>query len=167
MVKDHERHQLFSYLEERFGIPEPIFDDYLMFRRKKSWLIFKNVPHIASASQLKISKVGMKAFQRIGAFVKPATRMIQNFGHTATKARFEINEEQLLRLLAGQHIPVEFDFDDGYVILDFRQRWILGLGLFVNGKVRSQIPRKELREIMVKEIPEAPDKDYGERLSVN
>ena len=132
-----------------------------MFRRKKSWLIFKNVPHITFASQLKISKVGMKAFQRIGAFIKPATRMIQNFGHAATKARFEINEEQLLRLLAGQPIPVEFDFDDGYVILDFRERWILGLGLFVNGKVRSQIPRKELREIMVKEIPMALQSTVG------
>ena len=126
-----------------------------MFKRKKSWLIFKKVPHITFASQLKISKVGMKAFQSIGAFVKPATRMIQKFGHIATKARLEINKEQLLRLLAGQHIPVQFDFDEGYVILDFREQWILGLGLFVNGKVRSQIPRKELREIMVKETPVA------------
>ena len=102
------------------------------------------------ASQLKISKVGMKAFQKIGAFVKPGTRMIQNFGHTATKARLLINEGQLLKLLAGRVIPVDLDLDDGYVILDLRKGWILGLGLLINGRVQSQLPQKDLRETMVK-----------------
>jgi len=64
-----------------------------------------------------------------------------------------INEEQLLKLLAGDSIPVDLDLDDGYVILELGKRWILGLGLLINGKVRSQIPRKELRENMVKETP--------------
>jgi NOL1/NOP2/fmu family ribosome biogenesis protein len=150
LVRDHERHQLFSYLESRFGIPESIFGDYLMFKRKQSWLLLKNSCQMGLASQLKISKVGMKAFQKIGAFVKPGTRMIQNFGHTATKARLLINEGQLLKLLAGHDIPVDLDLDDGYVILDLRKGWILGLGLLINGRVQSQLPQKDLRETMVK-----------------
>ena len=61
--------------------------------------------------------------------------------------------EQLLKFLAGDSIPVDLDLDDGYVILDLGKRWILGLGLLINGRVRSQLPRKELRENMVKETP--------------
>lgn len=85
--------------------------------------------------------------------------MIQYFGQEATKARLGINEEQLLNLLAGDSIAVDLDLDDGYVILDLGKRWILGLGLLINGRVRSQLPRKELRAIMVKENPsQIPDK---------
>ncbi|MFH1933039.1 MAG: hypothetical protein ABIN18_15790 [Pseudomonadota bacterium] len=150
LVGDDESHHLFSYLEGRFGIPENVFDDYLMFKRKQSWMIFKNVPHIRLASRLKISKMGMKVFHRVSSFVKPTTRMIQHFGQEATKAKLRINEAQLLKLLAGDSIPVDLDLDDGYVILDLGKRWILGLGLLINGRVRSQLPRKDLRENMVR-----------------
>jgi NOL1/NOP2/fmu family ribosome biogenesis protein len=150
LVRNDERHSLFSYLEDRFGIPENVFDDYLMFKRKQSWMIFKNVPYVRLASRLKLSKMGMKVFHRVSSFVKPTTRMIQYFGQEATKARLGINEEQLLKLLAGDSIHVSLDLDDGYVILDLGKRWILGLGLLINGRVRSQLPRKELRENMVR-----------------
>jgi NOL1/NOP2/fmu family ribosome biogenesis protein len=153
LVRDDERHHLFSYLEGRFGIPENVFDNYVMFKRKQSWMIFKNVSHIRPSSRLKLSKMGMKVFHRVSSFVKPTTRMIQYFGQDATKARLVINEGQLLKLLAGDSIPVDLDLDDGYVILDLGNRWILGLGLLINGSVRSQLPRKELRAIMVKENP--------------
>ena len=116
-------------------------------------MLLKNSNQMKLASQLKISKVGMKAFQKIGAFVKPGTRMIQNFGHTAKKARLEINEEWLSKLLAGHDIPVDLDLDDGYVILDFRKGWILGLGLLINGRIKSQFPRKELRETLLSGWP--------------
>ncbi len=109
----------------------------------------REAPQIYSASQLKVSKVGLKAFQRIGDFLKPTTRMIQIFGHTATKARLEIDERQLQRLLAAGELPFDLDLDNGYVILALRDNRVLGLGLFINGKVRSQIPRKELRKAML------------------
>jgi NOL1/NOP2/fmu family ribosome biogenesis protein len=153
LVGDGERHYLFSYLEDRFGIPENIFDDYVMFKRKQSWMIFKNGPHIRLASQLKLAKIGMRAFHRVSVFIKPTTRMIQYFGYESTKARFGINEGQLLKLLDGESIPADLDLDDGYIILDLGNRWILGLGLLINGRVRSQLPRKEIRAIMVKENP--------------
>jgi NOL1/NOP2/fmu family ribosome biogenesis protein len=149
LANKDERHRVFSYLEGRFGIPEKLFDGYLLFKRKKSWLLMREAPQIYSASQLKVSKVGLKAFQRIGGFLKPTTRIIQIFGHTATKARLEIDERQLQRLLAAGELPFDLDLDNGYVILALRDNRVLGLGLFINGKVRSQIPRKELRKAML------------------
>ena len=149
LATDRERHYLFSYLEGRFGVPETVFDDYLLFKREKSWRLLKNANQLTFASQLKIAEMGLKAFQKVGAFVKPTTRMIQVFGHTATKARLEIDEKQLRRLLAGEELPIDLNLDKGYVILSIRINQILGLGFFINGKVRSQIPRKELRQAML------------------
>ena len=104
---------------------------------------------IELASQLKILQVGLKAFQRVGQFVKPSTRMIQCFGHHATRARIAVTEAELSDLLAGNRIPTDMDLDPGYVILSLRKNLVLGLGLFLKGQIRSQISRKELRETML------------------
>ncbi|MEE9420140.1 MAG: hypothetical protein V3W43_11705 [Desulfatiglandaceae bacterium] len=152
MAKEDERKHLFCYLEERFGIPERLFDDYLLFGRNKSWYLLRGGLQLVAASRLKVSKVGLRAFQKVGAFIKPTTRFIQVFGHAATKARLEIGEEQLQRLLAGQGLHMDLDLSKGYVILALRQNPILGLGFFIDGKVRSQIPRRELRQSMLEEL---------------
>ena len=149
MAREDERHRLFSFLEERFGIPEKLFDDYLLFSREKSWTLIRNGPHVISASRLKVSKVGLKAFKRIGGFVKPTTRMIQAFGSFATKAKITVNREQLSRLLEGEQFPVHLDLDHGYVILALDDGRILGLGLLIKENIRSQLPRKEIRQSML------------------
>ena len=58
-------------------------------------------------------------------------------------ARLEIDEGQLRELTAGKIFPVDMEIENGYVIL-FLNGQPLGLGLFINGMIRSQIPRKEL-----------------------
>ena len=108
----------------------------------------KHAPQIALAAQLKVSKVGIKAFQKVGAFVKPTTRMIQTFGHTATRARVEVDERQLQSLLADEALPMDLSLEKGYVILSLGKEFILGTGFYGQGKVRSQLPRKELRREM-------------------
>lgn len=154
LAREDERHSLFSYLEERFGIPEKLFDDYLFFKKKNSWWLLRRVAHIELASQLKVSKVGIKAFQRVGAFVKPTTRMIQIFGGAANRARLEIDTPQLIKLLAGEALYVDLAVEKGYMILSLGENRILGLGFFINGRVRSQIPRKELRQSMLQISPQ-------------
>jgi len=149
LAEEGERHYLFSYLEDRFGIPERLFDDYVLFERKKSWSLMKNSTLLSPAAQMKVSKVGLKAFQKVGAFVKPTTRMIQLFGHAATKARLEIDAEQLQSLVDNEALPMDLDLDKGYVILSLGREIILGLGFYGQGKVKSQIPRKELRRDIV------------------
>jgi NOL1/NOP2/fmu family ribosome biogenesis protein len=130
-------------MERRFGISENVFAGYLLFKRKRSWRLLKNSPFLQSASQLKVAGVGLKAFQRVGKFVKPATRMVRMFGHLATRARVEMDEVQLQKLVDGEPLKVELDVEDGYVILSFKDR-ILGLGLLIEGKVHLQMPRNEL-----------------------
>ncbi len=109
----------------------------------------KNAPPINSAVRLKVSRVGIKAFQKVGAFVKPTTRMIQLFGHAATRAVYEIDKTQLRLLLAGSALIKDLDLEKGYVILRLKDGLVLGLGFYANGKTYSQLPRKELGAAML------------------
>ena len=136
-------------MEDRFGIPKTLFDDYLLFERKKSWVLIKNATQIAWASQLKVSKVGLRAFKRVGNFEKPTTRFIQTFGRFASKASLQINMGQLQTLLDGGEIPVDLKLDNGYVILSIEEDRVLGLGFLINSKIRSQLPKKEIRSAML------------------
>lgn len=72
--------------------------------------------------------------------------MVQVFGHHATKGTLELHDDQIRRLFAGETIPFAEKLENGYVILSFKHR-ILGVGLVIDGKVRSQIPRKQIQSI--------------------
>jgi NOL1/NOP2/fmu family ribosome biogenesis protein len=143
-LAEKDRNKLLSYLENRFGIPQTLFDDYLLFKKKKSWWLMKNTPLIEQSSGLKVWRVGLKAFQEVGIYIKPTTRMIQSFGHRALRAFMDITEGDLERLAGGYFIPANMGIDNGYIILAMKGR-ILGLGLLIDGKVRSQIPKKDTR----------------------
>ncbi|MBN2124180.1 MAG: hypothetical protein JW821_07800 [Deltaproteobacteria bacterium] len=130
------------YLESRFGIPETLFEDYLLLARKQAWWLLRDSPALSRAARFKIAVAGLKAFERVGGFVKPSTRMIQVFGHLAARARFDVDEGELQRLIDGEHLPLETGLENGYVILSFKGM-PLGLGLLINGVLRSQLPRKE------------------------
>jgi NOL1/NOP2/fmu family ribosome biogenesis protein len=148
LAENTERQRPFAYLEERFGIPEGLFREYLLFKRGKAWLLVKDNPHIIDASSLKVLRVGLRAFYEVGAFIKPSTRMIQLFGHEATRARLEIDETQLRRLWAGESLGLDLNLEKGYVILCLERDTMLGLGFYSDGRVRSQMPRAELGKAM-------------------
>jgi NOL1/NOP2/fmu family ribosome biogenesis protein len=145
LADENERNALFSYLEDRFGIAKGLFDEYLFFKSSKNWFLSSIGSRLESALRYKISAIGLKAFQRVGAYVKPTTRFIQIFGYFATRAVVEIDEEQLEKLLGAETIPCDSALDHGYVILSIKGR-PLGLGLLLHGEIRSQLPRRELPE---------------------
>jgi len=60
-----------SFLEERFGIAKEVFDDFLLLKKNKSWWLLRQSEDISQASLLKVSTVGLKAFQVIGQYIKP------------------------------------------------------------------------------------------------
>lgn len=111
-------------------------------------MLIKDAPQIIRASPLKVLRAGLRAFHEIGDYIKPSTRMIQIFGHTATKARVEIDEMQLRRLWAGEALCLDLGLEKGYVILCLGKDRILGLGFYSDGMVRSQLPKGELGKAM-------------------
>lgn len=132
-------------MEERFGISQEIFSDYLLFERKQSWWLLRNSSFFPETGRIKVSLVGMRAFSRVGGFVKPSTRMIQVFGKHATKARWDMDEPAFRRLSSGNPLKLDLPLENGYVVISMNGH-ILGLGLLINGRLHSQIPRRELRQ---------------------
>lgn len=127
-------------MEERFGIPQSTWEGYLLFCRRRSWWLLADSSHVQRACRLKVSAVGLKAFEKVGAFVKPTTRFIQVFGKTATKGKIEISEEQFESLKQGEATPVACRIENGYAIIAMGGN-IIGLGLLINGVLHSQLRR--------------------------
>ncbi len=148
MAGEDERITLLSYLYDRFGINKEIFDDYLIFSKKRTFWFLRNSRFISDVSHLKIKRLGIKAFQEVGSFMKPTTRFIQYFGVHATKALFKIDEKQLRQLLDGTYLPYNNELENGYVILSFKGE-VLGLGLLIKGMVRSQLALDEVRYLSI------------------
>jgi NOL1/NOP2/fmu family ribosome biogenesis protein len=131
-------------MRDRFGISPSVFKDYVFFKRKDSWRILHRSDHLERAARYKVEVVGIKAFHAINDFIKPTTRLIQLFGHLATRAWIEVSQEELKRLVSGKEIELVSDMEDGYVILRFQGNPV-GLGLLIRGRLKSQIPKKEAR----------------------
>ncbi|MBW1976615.1 MAG: hypothetical protein JRI79_01405 [Deltaproteobacteria bacterium] len=141
---DRERRELLVYLKDRFGIPEALFEDYIIYRKNKSWWLMRKSASLEQARSLKVLRVGMRAFRQIGSFKKPTTRFIQVFGKKASKGKVELEQEGLEALLQGKSIPGSSGLENGYIILSLKGH-VLGLGLLVNGKIISQIPKKAMK----------------------
>jgi NOL1/NOP2/fmu family ribosome biogenesis protein len=139
-----DRHLLFSYLVDRFGISEELLEDYLLFRKRKSWWLLRHSQHVGSAADFKVSIPGFKAFQKINRFVKPTTRFIQIFGRYATRAIVKVKQREFANLKTGTPFPADLTLENGYVLLSFGEH-VLGLGLLLDGRIHPQIPRKERR----------------------
>jgi hypothetical protein len=107
---------------------------------------------LGDVSRIKTSRMGMKAFQQVGQFIKPTTRFIQVFGHHGTKAKWVVSEKQLLELMEGKGLAADLGVDPGYVILSLDETRVVGLGLYVNGLIRSQISKKALKREMIQEM---------------
>ncbi len=149
LAEDDNREAVSTYLLERFGIPPAILDGYYLFERKKGWFILEKSEQVKNGAHLKVSKVGLRAFRKVGHFIKPTTRFIQAFGHFATKAIFQMDVPQLETLVLTGEIPVDLTLEKGYVILTLEDDVVLGLGFYIHGTIRSQLPRSEIRETML------------------
>ena len=144
---EDERRLLFSYLEERFGIHEDVFADFEIFSRRKSWWIFRKTTGVTLPVKLKVSQVGLKAFDRVGKYLKPTTRMIQLFGCHATKGVYQLKDDEFERLLRSEPVEVNGIMEAGFVILRLREH-VLGVGLLMQGKITSRIRQSESKQIV-------------------
>jgi NOL1/NOP2/fmu family ribosome biogenesis protein len=147
LAKEDERRLLFSYLKERFGIREQVFDDFDVFGRSKRWWLLGKTTNVNLPVRLKVSQVGLKAFDRVGKYLKPATGLIQLFGRYATKGVYQLREDEFEKLLRGDPLDVDSTMEDGFVILRLGEH-DLGIGLLMQHKITCRI-RKSERQRMV------------------
>lgn len=138
-----------AYLEERFGIHEGVFTEFDLFGRRKTWWLLRKRASSNLPVRLKVSQVGLKAFDRVGRYLKPSTWMIQIFGHHATKGIYHLTEREFETLLKGDPLMVDSTMEEGFVILRLMDH-VLGIGLLSQGKLTSRIRRSEAERMVSK-----------------
>jgi hypothetical protein len=135
-------------MEGRFGIREQVFVDFDWFSRRKSWWILRKTASAMLPVSLKVSQVGLKAFDKVGQYLKPSTRMIQLFGLHATKAVYRLTDMELGKLLRAEPLEVTSSgVEDGFVILRLNDH-VLGLGLLMEGTITSRIRQSEAQRMV-------------------
>lgn len=148
-AEEGERGLLLAYLEERFGIPESVFTDFDLLCRKKTWWLLRKRASVNLPVRLKVSQVGLKAFDQVGRYLKPTTWMIQIFGHHATKGVYRLTKNEFETLLKGVPLNVDSPMEEGFVILHLGEH-VVGVGLLSQGKITSRIRRSEAQRMVKK-----------------
>ncbi|MCU0596852.1 MAG: hypothetical protein MUC98_15515, partial [Desulfobacterota bacterium] len=97
--------------------------------------------------RLKVRQVGLKAFDRVGKYLKPSTWMIQLFGPHATKGVHLLSDQEFEGLLKGEPLNVEIPMEEGFVILRLREH-VIGVGLFSGGKITSRIRQSDAQRMV-------------------
>jgi hypothetical protein len=132
-------------MEKRFGISSSIFKDCLLFKHRNTWWLLKKPPSLPAPGRLKVEMVGLKAFQKVGSYIKPTTRLVQIFGSLATRAKWNLTERHLEGVVRDGAFDLrDIELEDGYVILCLGD-YTLGLGLLIQGKVKSLLPHRDLK----------------------
>ncbi|EMA49815.1 MULTISPECIES: DUF7122 family protein [Halococcus] len=144
------RESVLDFWEERYGIDPAIFADYTFWEKgsRKLWAFRGEID-----SPIEIESLGITFLRTRQEHWKPTTDAVQRFGRHATQNVLTLSREAARRFVAGEDQEIEWDGDWGYLIVAHDlagEREPLGVGLYLHGELRSQIPkgrRRELREV--------------------
>lgn len=142
------REAVVDFWHDRYGIPRETWADYSLWERGsgKIWAFHGDLP-----SPVRVQGLGMAVLRTGGEHWKPTTNAVQRFGHRATDCVIDLGPDRARRFLAGedQSIP-GWDGDWGYLIVAHELaggREPIGVGLYLQDELRSQMPKGRRREL--------------------
>jgi NOL1/NOP2/fmu family ribosome biogenesis protein len=133
---------------ERFGIPPHALDRFTFLERGGTvHALSVSRDHMHSLLGLRVVTVGVPLVRRIGKhhlkLTSPALRLLSP---SITRNRIRLDDAEALRLMARGEIPWAEPASEGYVLLETTSG-VLGCGLMLPGRLRSQIPRSEAQAL--------------------
>lgn len=141
------RQEVLDFWDERYGIAPETFEGYSFWEKGggKLWAFRGEM-----AGPLEIEALGMTFLRTRQEHWKPTTDAVQRFGRHAGKNVAELSTSEARRFVAGEDQPVDWDGDWGYLIAAHDlagEREPLGVGLFIDGELRSQVPKGRRRDL--------------------
>ena len=135
------RESVVAWWDDRFGIPPETFDEYTFWERGagKVWAFRGDAP-----SPIEVQGLGLFVLRTDGEHWKPTTNAVQRFGTAATRNVVVLDEEAAATFVRGGDQAVDWDGDWGYLIVARELAGDvapLGVGLFIRGELRSQVPK--------------------------
>ena len=142
------REAVVDFWTGRYGLPEGAFEAYTFWEKGagKVWAFAADLPAPAD-----VEAVGMTFLRTRQEHWKPTTDAVQRFGREATRNAIELGPDEARRFIAGetQELPA-WDGDWGYLIATHGIAGAvepIGVGLYVHGELRSQVPKGRRREL--------------------
>ncbi|WP_423751561.1 DUF7122 family protein [Salinirarus marinus] len=135
------RAEVVRWWEDRFGVPADAFDDYTFWEKGKGkvWIL-----HADLETPVNVEGLGMTFLRTRQEHWKPTTDAVQRFGREATRNVVHLTRDQAVRFARGEDQDVDWDGDWGYLGVAHDvvgEPEPLGVGLYLHGELRSQIPK--------------------------
>jgi hypothetical protein len=151
LVPEPQRSNILGYFEARFGIPLATFADFYLLARRKVYDILPASAPVATFARLKVHHTGLPVLRHIRQHLKPTTGALQRFGGQARRNVLDLSTDQMIALFHTTALSLHLDLVPGYVVLRHAGH-ILGCGLYTPGRLRSQIPSRQVQQ---QRLPEA------------
>jgi len=142
------REAVCAWWADRFGIPVATFETYTFWERGagKIWAFRDD---FGQATPVAIEGLGMVALRTRQEHWKPTTEAAQRWGRQATDCVIHLDDAAARAFLAGEDQELQWDGDWGYLIASHDlvgEPEPIGVGLYVHGELRSQIPKGRRRQ---------------------
>ena len=141
------REEVLDFWADRFGVPTATFDDYAFWERGggKLWCSRASPP-----SPVDVEALGMTFLRTRQEHWKPTLEAVQRFGARATKNVIHLSDSAAEAFVAGHGQELDWDGDWGYLVVTHDLAGgvePVGVGLYVYGELRSQVPKGRRREL--------------------
>jgi NOL1/NOP2/fmu family ribosome biogenesis protein len=141
------RAAVLDWWESRFGVDPAVFSGHTFWERGagKIWAFSGDAP-----TPIDIEGLGMAVLRTRQEHWKPTLEAVQRFGQHATRNVMALDREAARTFLRGDDQELDWDGDWGYVVVTIEfagGREPLGVGLYVYGELRSQVPKGRRRDL--------------------
>ncbi|MFB6299575.1 MAG: hypothetical protein ABEH65_04875 [Halobacteriales archaeon] len=141
------RTAVLEWWAERYGVPASVFEPFTFWEKGagKLWIL-----HGDTASPTRIEALGMRILHTRQEHWKPTTNAVQRFGEHARRNVIELERSAAERFVAGEDQAIDWNGDWGYLIVSTTVGGAsvpIGVGLYLHGELRSQIPKSRRREV--------------------
>jgi NOL1/NOP2/fmu family ribosome biogenesis protein len=141
------REEVLDFWADRFGVPPETFDGHTFWERGKGKLwVYRGDP----PSPVDVEALGMTFLRTRQEHWKPTLEAVQRFGEHATACVVHLSAGEAEAFVAGYDQELDWDGDWGYLVVTHDlagRREPVGVGLYVYGELRSQVPKGRRREL--------------------
>ncbi len=99
------------------------------------------------SARLRVVSVGLPFVRIVGRYMKPTSAALRLLAKEICCNRMSLELNQALELVWAGQIELAHSLEEGYVLLEI-PGLVLGCGLALPGRIKSQIPRREIRALL-------------------
>ena len=142
------REAVVSFFTDNYGIPASTFEAHTFWEKGagKIWVFAGRL-----AGPVAIEALGMRVLHARQEHWKPTTNAVQRFGRAATRNVIELDPAEAAKFVRGEDQSIDrWTGEWGYLIVARRiagSREPIGVGLFLDGELRSQIAKGRRRDL--------------------